>query len=108
MKTDRVETQLAQLRELRTLGPTDMSISALRKALRDPVNVIVAKAAAIAAELGIQTLRPDLLAVFDRLFEKPRDTDPQCWGKNAIAKALKDLDHAESAAFLRGLRHIQM
>jgi hypothetical protein len=29
-------------------------------------------------------------------------------GKNAIAKALKDLDHSESATFLRGVRHIQM
>jgi hypothetical protein len=42
------------------------------------------------------------------LFDKPRESDPQCWGKNAIAKALKDLDHRESATFLRGVRHIQM
>ena len=80
----------------------------MRKALHDPVNVVVAKAAALAAEFQLQTLLPDLFAAFDRLFDKPWDTDPQCWGKNAIAKALKDLGHAESAAFLRGLRHVQM
>jgi HEAT repeat protein len=70
--------------------------------------VVVAKAAAVAAELRIQRLIPDLLAAFDRLFDKPQAADPQCWGKNALAKALKDLDYTESAAFLRGLRHVQM
>jgi hypothetical protein len=76
--------------------------------LRDRVNVVVAKAASISAELQLHALLPDLLAAFERLFDKPRESDPQCWGKNAIAKALKDLGHAESAVFLRGMRHIQM
>lgn len=76
--------------------------------MRDRVNVVVAKAASISAELHRHALLPDLLAAFERLFDKPRHTDPQCWGKNAIAKALKDLDHRESAVFLRGFRHIQM
>jgi hypothetical protein len=75
----------------------------LRKALRDRVNVIVAKAASISAELQLYALLPDLLSAFERLFDKPRESDPQCWGKNAIAKALKDLDHRESATFLRGV-----
>jgi len=72
------------------------------------VNVIVAKAAGMAGDLRLQALVPYLLEAFARLFDKPRDTDPQCWGKNAIAKALKDLGHAESVTFLRGFRHIQM
>lgn len=108
MKADRVEQQLEHLRALRSLAPTEVVTTALRKALGDRVNVVVAKAAAIATELRLQTLVPDLLTAFDRLFDKPRETDPQCWGKNAIAKALKDLDYSESAAFLRGFRHIQM
>jgi len=108
VKTDRVEQQLEQLRALRPLGPTPPVIAALRKALRDRVNVIVAKAASISAELQLQTLVPDLLQAFERLFDKPLESDRQCWGKNAIVKALKDLGHAESAPFLRGLRYIQM
>lgn len=108
MKNDRVEQQLENLRALRALGPTEAAVAVLRKALRDRVNVVVAKAAAITAEFQLQSLIPDLLEVFNRLFEKVRDTDPQCWGKNALAKALKDLGHSESAAFLRGMRHIQM
>src|SRR5260370_20170796 len=51
---------------------------------------------------------PDLLRAFDRLLEDPVKRDPQCWGKNAIARALKDLGHRESPAFLRGAVHIQM
>lgn len=105
MKTDRVEQQLEQLR---ALDPTEAAIAPLRKALRDRVNVVAAKAAAISAEFQLRALMPDLLHAFERLFDKPLQNDPQCWGKNAIAKALKDLGHAESAVFLRGMRHIQM
>jgi HEAT repeat protein len=108
VKTDRVEQQLEHLRALRTLSPADAAVAELRKALRDRVNVIVAKAAGMAGDLRLQALVPYLLEAFARLFDKPRDTDPQCWGKNAIAKALKDLGHAESVTFLRGFRHIQM
>jgi hypothetical protein len=108
VKTDRVEQQLEYLRGLRLLGPTETVMAALREALRDRVNVIVAKAAALSAELHMQALLPDLLEAFDRLFDKPLESDRQCWGKNAIAKALKDLGYVESAPFLRGLRYIQM
>lgn len=108
MAGDRVEQQLAHLSGLRALPPTDAVVAALRKALRDRVNVIVAKAAALSAELQLRALLPDLLQAFARLFDKPLESDPQCWGKNAVTKALKDLGHAESAIFLRGLRHIQM
>jgi hypothetical protein len=53
-------------------------------------------------------LIPDLVRAFDRLFEKPVERDPQCWGKNAIAITLRDLGYQSSEPFLRGLRHIQM
>src|SRR5262249_32966336 len=68
----------------------------------------VAKAAKLTLELEIHDLTPDLAGAFDRLFEKPVETDPQCWGKNAIAIALRDLGYQSSEPFLRGLRHVQM
>jgi HEAT repeat protein len=70
------------------------------------VNVVVAKAAQICGALGAADLTPDLKAAFDRLFE--RGKDPQCWGKIAVAKALKDFGVQEAAPFLRGIRHIQL
>jgi len=103
----RIEEQLEALGRLRGV-PSAEAAPALRKALADRVNLVAAKAANIAAELPAPELIPDLLRAFDRLFEDPVKRDPQCWGKNAIARALKDLGHRESPAFLRGAVHIQM
>lgn len=108
MPRRKIEQQLDALSNLRGAGPTEQAITALRKALANPFNVVLAKAAAIAADLALQPLVPDLRAGFHRLFENAAHSDPQCWGKNAIAKALKDLGHSESEEFLRGLHHVQM
>lgn len=104
----KIEQQLDALSAVRAQGATGQTVTALRIALANPSNVIVAKAATIAGDLALQPLVPDLRAAFHRLFENAAKTDPQCWGKNALAKALKDLGHSESNEFLRGLRHVQM
>jgi len=108
MAHGRVEEQIEALRQLAELGPSAETTAALRKALGDRAGLVVAKAAKLASELQLRELVPDLLRAFDRLFEKPVERDPQCWGKNAIARALIDFDHRQSAAFLRGSRHVQM
>jgi len=102
-----IEAEVERLNQLREAAPSE-AITALRKALSDRVNLIVAKGAKMAAELRLADLLPDLLRAFDRLFEKPVERDPQCWGKNAISKALVALDHREAAPFVRGIHHIQM
>jgi hypothetical protein len=79
--------------------------AALKKALADRVNLVVAKAAQIAGDLQAIALVPEMKKAFERLFEQGKD--PQCWGKNALAKALKDLSVQEAAVFLRGVRHVQ-
>lgn len=107
MAARKLEKQLDGLSVLRSADPAE-AIPALRKALADRVNLVVAKAAKIAGERQFRELIPDLLRAFDRLLENAAERDPQCWGKNAVAAALKDLQHAESAPFLRGMRHIQM
>lgn len=103
-----IERELVALAELRGFETSDESVRALRKALGDKVNVMVAKAATLAAEMQVRTLIPELCAAFDRLLIDPLKTDPKCWAKEAIAKALKDLGHAESAIFLKGVRHVQL
>jgi hypothetical protein len=72
------------------------------------VGLVVAKAAKVAGAQELAALLPDLLRAFDRMFETALERDPQCWAKNAIAKALVDLGHRESAVYLRGARWIQM
>jgi HEAT repeat protein len=49
-----------------------------------------------------------LLIAFDRFFENPAKTDPQCWAKNALSRALAAFEHQDAAVFLRGMRHIQL
>jgi HEAT repeat protein len=107
MAVRKVEHELEQLGLLRE-APSGDARARLRKALKDPVNLMVAKAAAIAAERHFRDLTPDLLRAFDRLFGDAARRDPKCWGKNAIAKALIELEYRESAPYLRGMRHIQM
>jgi len=107
MPPRRIEDVLERMSALREAPPVE-AVPALRRFLGDRVNVVAAKAARIAAERQMKELIPDLLAAFARLFDNPVERDPQCWGKNAIAAALRDLEHGESAPFLRGMRHIQM
>lgn len=107
MPARNIEAQIEQLSRLRGGAPSE-AIAPVRKALTDRVNLVVAKAATIAGELLIHDVVPDLVHAFERLMEDPVKRDPQCWGKNATAKSLKELDYREAAVFLRGARHVQM
>jgi HEAT repeat protein len=104
----RIEEEIERLSRLRDAGLTPETQAAIRKALTDRVGLVVAKAAKVAAELGARDFVPELLAALERMYEKPLERDPQCWAKNAIAKALTGLDYRQAAPYLRGARHIQM
>jgi HEAT repeat protein len=107
MAVRKVEQELEILGGLRE-APAEEALAGLRKALKDPINMMVAKAAALAAERQMGELLPDVLRAFERLFGDPVRRDPQCWGKNGAAKALVALGHTDAAPYLRGMRHIQM
>jgi hypothetical protein len=107
MAARKVEEEIERLNALRD-APAAEAAAGLRKALRDRVNLMVAKAARIAAGRRMTELIPDLLASFERLMEKAAERDPQCWGKSAIVKALVEMEHGECAVFVRGLRHVQL
>lgn len=80
---------------------------ALRKALKDRNNFLASKAAAMTEELRLAALIPDLAAAFHRFLQDAVKSDPQCWAKNAIAQALKNLEYGEADVFLRGIVHEQ-
>jgi HEAT repeat protein len=103
----RFEEQIAALDAVRE-QPDEVRIEALRKALVQPNNFITAKAADLVREFGMTQLTPELLKAFDRFFDNPVKTDPQCWAKNAISRALTALEYQEPDVFLRGMCHIQM
>lgn len=101
------EKRLGQVEALRT-APEPEASGQLRQALKDRGNYLVSKVAGIVGDRRLGELVPDLINAFERFLRDPVKTDPQCWAKNAIVKALKDLDHADPAVFLQGIGHIQM
>jgi HEAT repeat protein len=100
------EEQLAKLDGLREL-PREACVEPLRKALGHRNNFVVAKAADLVRTLELSELTPELLATFDRFLDDPVKTDPQCWAKNAAARALAAFEHQDEEVFLRGMHHVQ-
>jgi hypothetical protein len=104
----KTEDRLEQLRQLRTSSDPSEVESALRKALAERSNLVVAEAAKIAKELKCTVLIPDLLLAFNRLFDDAAKNDAKCWGKTAIIRTLVAFDFTESEPFVRAAGHIQM
>ena len=108
MASRKLEDQLERIRQLRSANVGFRDRLALRKALADRANLVVAEAARTVEELHVVDLIPDLLTAYSRLFDDPVKTDPKCWGKTAIIKALTALDYSESPPYVRGSTHVQM
>jgi hypothetical protein len=102
------DKELAELDALKGATLDAAAIENLREALGHRNNFIVAKAAKLVADAELAALLPDVLAAYQRFFADPVKTDPQCWAKNALVKALVKLEHRAKDAYLRGLRHHQL
>lgn len=101
------EEKIREIEQLRSATGSAAKDS-LAKALENRNNYLVSKAAAVVADLQLSELIPDLITAFERFLKDAVKSDPQCWAKIAIAKALKDLGHHDAAVFLRGIGHIQL
>ena len=101
------EQQIAVLDALR-MASAEERLHGVQKALAHRNNFLAAKGADLAREFQLANLIPDLLTAFDRFLENPEKTDPQCWAKNAISRALAAMEHQDPDIFLRGIRHIQL
>lgn len=101
------EEQMAALDSLKSRDLDSDAIALVKKSLTHRSNFIVGKAARLAEDKGLFDLLPDLLAAYDRFFIHPEKTDPQCWAKNALSRALAALGCRDGDVFLRGLRHHQ-
>lgn len=101
------ERELAELESMSGHVPTPDGVGRIRKALGNENNYLVSKAARLAAEYTLTELLPQVLSAFERFFEDPIKSDPQCWAKAALAKALVKLECRDADIYLRGLRHRQ-
>jgi hypothetical protein len=102
------DEQMAALDALKGRELDAASITLIKKSLAGRSNFLVAKAARLAEDANLTDLIPDLLADYDRFFSNAEKSDPQCWAKNALSRALSKLECRDKLVFLRGLRHHQM
>jgi hypothetical protein len=102
------DEQMAALEALRGRELDADAVALIKKSLANRSNFLVAKAARLAEDAGLGDLVPDLAAAYDRFFTNGEKTDPQCWAKNALSRALAKLECRDKDVFLRGLRHHQM
>lgn len=102
------DEQMALLDALKGRALDTEAIRSIQKSLTHRNNFIVAKAARLAEDDQLAYLLPDLLSAYDRFFTNAEKSDPQCWAKNALSRALAKLECRDKDVFLRGLRHHQL
>jgi hypothetical protein len=107
------DTELAELEALSGAfktgaSPNAAQVEQLRKALAHRNNFLVAKAAKLVTDAELAALLPDVLAAYDRFFIDAEKSDPKCWAKDALSKALVKLEYRSKDAYLRGMRHHQL
>jgi hypothetical protein len=67
------ERRIEALEALRSATDSAVALEQLRKGLNYRNNYLVSRAAALAADLRLRELIPDLLAAFDRFLSIPSD-----------------------------------
>ncbi|MEM6552058.1 MAG: HEAT repeat domain-containing protein [Planctomycetota bacterium] len=85
---DALEARLAKLGQLTELPDPHDAVAPLRDALKLKTNLIVARAADVAADLELHALNPDLIAALARWLDTLADKDRRCWAKAGLAHAL--------------------
>jgi HEAT repeat protein len=106
-KTKSVGEKRAELNALRDDARSPQAVSALRKALGDRSNRVVAKAAEIIAESENNELVDELLEAYQRLLVDPAKSDPGCLGKTALAEALVKLEYRDIDFYRSGIQFVQ-
>ncbi len=102
-----LEDKLAAIRALRGVALTDDQKAALRKWIADKSNLVVAAAAALAAENALVEMAKDLEAAFDRFLVNPIKDDKLCRAKIAVVQALDKMEYLDADVFLKAARHVQ-
>jgi HEAT repeat protein len=100
-----------KLQALNALDPTaDRSVqnATIEKYLADKHSRVAARAATLAGERALHERLPDLLSAYARFLVEPIKKDPHCIAKQAIARALVNLECQDVVFFLEGIRYEQL
>ena len=103
----RLDDQLAALSALREDPRGPAADALLRRSLEDRHGMVVAGAASIIGDAGLQHLYDLLPPAFERLVEGGVEHDRGCRGKLAIAAALLQNEVEAAQVFLTGIRLVQ-
>jgi HEAT repeat protein len=106
-KSQKLEELTAKLRQVSEDPTSEESHAILRQALSSKYSTAVAQAARLVGEFELTEFISDLVAGFDRGMQKPKDSDPGCLAKQAIAETLYRLNYSDETLFLKGIRHVQ-
>jgi hypothetical protein len=102
------DEQMAALDALKGHPLDAAAIELIQKSITGRSNFLAAKAARLAEDHQLLDLMPEIIAAFERFFTNAEKTDPQCWAKNALSRALSKLGCRDKDVFLRGLHYHQM
>lgn len=105
---DALQTILERLARVRGDPTAAASLALLRSVLAGKSAHAAATAADVAGDLELAALVPDLVSGFERFLVQPVRSDPGCTAKTAIANALYRIGAAETAVYLKGIRHVQL
>src|SRR5690348_9113514 len=92
----RTEDHLEAISRLRQSPGAPETCTELRKYLTNKSNLVVAKAAKLAAEFELHDLGPQLVEAFHRFMKDPVKTDKRCEAKTEIVRALEAWGAAEA------------
>jgi hypothetical protein len=106
MAQDRIKAKLAALDAVRNERGVE-AVAAIRTGLADRNAVVVAKAANLAGAAALEDVEAEILSSLRRMLA-PGSDDPGAEAANALAKALRDLDHRDPEPFLACLTHVRM
>jgi HEAT repeat protein len=106
-RSNSVDRQLEELDALAASLPAPDATAQLRRHLGSRSNVVVARAARLAASVADEELESALVAAFRRFMTDAAKTDRGCLGKLAIVEALRALGDADPDVLRAGLRHVQ-
>lgn len=101
------DEQMAALEALKGQPLDAAAMELIRKSIAGKSNYLVGKAARLAEENQVTDLVPTMIEAFERFFVNAEKSDPQCWAKNGLSRALGKLGCRDKDVFLRGLNHHQ-
>ncbi len=107
-KKQALEERIEHLNNLLTQGTVSQRTKALRDALKDKNNFLVAKAAKGAADILCYELIPELVDAYRRFLNDPLKSDKTCAAKRALARALYELDYDQPGFYREGLGYHQL